>query len=1278
MPKFFRTLLRWLAYLGATLIVLLAIAVGLFRLLVPELPEYREEIERRVSAAAGVNVRFTSLDARWRLRGPELIGNGVTATDPASGERLIAAERMVVGASVYRLATERRVVIKRLELGGATVDLGRDGDGRWLIGSVPIESLGNATDNAASSDPVSESLTVILTELTLNYTDPAARRNASSFSIGELTYDASRSAAALAADLVLLGDNGNPVAVEADRTEADGPWHVFLKADDTNIGAYLRTLPASWPVPDDGAGSLELWLTLDGAKTVAASADFDLKEIAVPLPASDAEPINVGVAGHAEWADRDGAIQVGFDFDRLSVGDSAWPATRGEVRLSQAEPRELKLKVEYLRFDDLALFADWMPEPWRERIRAAEPRGNLYDATLSVSGWESDDILYDVDARFDALSWQPVFGAPGLDGVSGQLAMDRVSGRLTLAMDAFTVKDERLFPEPVRLSSAQGSISWHQSRQGLTLISDSLRVASPAFETDSHIELTIPVDGAISIDLDSRFSVGDLNAARDYLPRAVMPEPSLRWFDMALVAGRLESGIATLKGPLQEFPFDNGNGRFEVSANVVDTTLKFAPPWPPANVEFARASLTGLRLYSDTNKSSLLGNPSENAVIEIADLRKGVLTLKAEASTDAASGLALVRESPLRKIFGDTAGRLSADGAIDYTLDLVYPIKDKTAWEVDAELSTDDLSFALAPLQQRLTKLNGSARITRDNVSSRDLTAVILGSPVAIEVLSADRSTGYAAVAVVSGAVTARGMRNEIPAAALGVLGGATDYRATVRFPLRNPPGDMARAALEIQVDSDLQGLAIDAPEPLGKGIETARKTGLTLTFPEAGRIDIAGSLEDAGAWHLVSSTGEGAWAMQRGAVELGGRAKPDVRDDGVYITGSAESLRFQDWLDFIKRLQLPQTDEPVIRGLRIRADELYAYGQRVDDVTLQADRNPSEWMIQLDSAAVDGAIFVPADLASGDAVVLRMQRLHLLNADDADSDDADPRDVPPLVIDAEDFVLGERRFGRLLAEFTPSERGLEASRLQTTAAAFRTDGAASWFVDDDDAQHCELTLDIASSDTAAATAALGIEMGIIADSAAARIDVSWNGPPRADFFDSLDGEFSVRVADGRLDEVDPGAGRVLGLMSVVEIPRRLSLDFRDVFAKGLTFDQITADYRLVNGEAFTCNLSLTSPAADIALIGRASLTRRDYNQTVVVSANVGNTLPAVGAVVGGPQVAAAMLVISRIFKRPLKGLGQAYYQINGSWDDPSIERTTVERFYATSQLADCLQSQPQ
>ena len=95
----------------------------------------------------------------------------------------------------------------------------------------------------------------------------------------------------------------------------------------------------------------------------------------------------------------------------------------------------------------------------------------------------------------------------------------------------------------------------------------------------------------------------------------------------------------------------------------------------------------------------------------------------------------------------------------------------------------------------------------------------------------------------------------------------------------------------------------------------------------------------------------------------------------------------------------------------------------------------------------------------------------------------------------------------------------------------------------------------------------------------------------------------------------------------------------------------------------------------NVFVIGRAGLINRDYTQTALVSAKIGNTLPVAGYVIAGPQVAAALLIFSQIFKKPLQEMSQVYYAIDGSWDDPVVENADAARFTSDSSLAGCIAS---
>jgi len=334
--------------------------------------------------------------------------------------------------------------------------------------------------------------------------------------------------------------------------------------------------------------------------------------------------------------------------------------------------------------------------------------------------------------------------------------------------------------------------------------------------------------------------------------------------------------------------------------------------------------------------------------------------------------------------------------------------------------------------------------------------------------------------------------------------------------------------------------------------------------------------------------------------------------------------------------------------------------------------------VIKVRGDQADGVITVPYDFRAGRPLTLEMQRLFLPGSDEVqETDDTplNPLTLPTISVRAEEFALGDRNLGKLDVDLVSTNRGLEATNLVTVDETFSIKGSAGWVIDRYEAsgQRTYFDAKLISTDIDQTMRRLGYQPGINGEDMQVDVQVSWPGGPRQDFMGVVNGNVIARIGAGQLEAVEPGAGRVFGLMSVVALPRRLSLDFSDVFDTGFGFDEITGSFRLVDGEAYTCDLSLAGPAADVGIVGRAGLLTRDYDQTAVVSANVGNTLPLVGAVIAGPQVAAALFVFSQIFKKPLQEMGQIYYAIDGSWDDPLIEVAKPERILRTSELAGCV-----
>ena len=245
---------------------------------------------------------------------------------------------------------------------------------------------------------------------------------------------------------------------------------------------------------------------------------------------------------------------------------------------------------------------------------------------------------------------------------------------------------------------------------------------------------------------------------------------------------------------------------------------------------------------------------------------------------------------------------------------------------------------------------------------------------------------------------------------------------------------------------------------------------------------------------------------------------------------------------------------------------------------------------------------------------------------------------------------------------FAQGLRLLSAS-LQSPNQDLQAELQGEWRFTSQDEHRTSAQLQVSGSNLGSGLSDWNIVHNISGGRLQASADLSWPGAPTYFDLKFANAEGRLRVDEGRLLEVDPGAGRWLGLFSLNMLPRRLALDFRDVFQRGLVFDELTASFQLHEGQLYTPDLQVKGPAARIDIRGRTGLIEQDYDQVILVTPNVRSTLPLAGAFLGGPVAGVAVYLFERII-----GLGDRLddsmrleYRVTGPWDAPKVEAQVRE-----------------
>ena len=339
----------------------------------------------------------------------------------------------------------------------------------------------------------------------------------------------------------------------------------------------------------------------------------------------------------------------------------------------------------------------------------------------------------------------------------------------------------------------------------------------------------------------------------------------------------------------------------------------------------------------------------------------------------------------------------------------------------------------------------------------------------------------------------------------------------------------------------------------------------------------------------------------------------------------------------------------------------------RFSDLALAGRREPTQWDIVLAGAAAAGTITLPRDVTRN-VLVAAFDHLHLTprtattNADEAEPRAPDPRGLPALDIHVGRFSYGDVRLGETRVLSSRRADGLHLDRLSCDDAEFQLNARGDWRRDAS-GDHSQFDIRVESASLAALLERFGYSVANIRDGQTdITLDTRWPGAPSAFALAKLTGTLELHVGSGRILDVDPGGGRLFGLLSLQTLPRRLSLDFDDLFGKGFAFDRIDGVFTLDRGDAYTEDLHMVGPSARIDVSGRTGLAHKDYDQRVVVTPALSDTLPMAGALFGpiGAGAGAVYFLGQKLFKaipEQVDRLLSRVYAVTGSWDDPVIEK---------------------
>ncbi len=1256
--KFLRRAYHYAVYAaGGAVIVVCIVALSFKFWVIPNIGGYKGVLEQAAGKAIGQPVEIGALNADWHGLNPRVTLRDVRMTPPTGAPLLLPRVEAVVSWLSLPLFDAR---LASLTLDQPHLAMRRDARGVIYVAGIPVN-----VDSAPSPFPnwLLKQPRIVIKDAQITWQDEKLDAPELRFSRVRLLLEnrfghhrvagIAQPSAAAAGRLELRGD------LKGDNVHAWNTWsgEVYARVDDIRLESWKRWVPWAQGAVKGGGGNLRFWLTLKNGQVADLAGDASLKRVAINLQQDLPDMEFDSLSGHIGWSREKDSNS--FFVERLRFkrpgGEPAEPASLRVTLTPDGKGgfKRVGASAKNLRLEAFTALTGAIPLPRRghDLIEAFNPRGLVENAEGHWAG--SGD--YALKLRVREAGIRAHENIPGFAGVSARIEANQEEGKAELE-GGLALDWPQLFRHGLSFDRIEARADWKIRDTGMQIDFDVPRLVNGDLDGTAEGRVELPRTGAPKTDIRAHLSRGQADAVYRYLPLSVSDD-AYHWLKRGLIGGHSDDVRLILKGPLDRFPFHQGGGEFRVSINMVDGMLDYAPGWP--NIRNVRGTLVfhDRAMTLDAVSGNILDTRIGPVKVFIPDLHSGVeeiVSVEGRASGETRAFLDFIRLSPVNEHTNGFTEQFKATGNGDLAISLRLPVRHIDTSTVKGNFTFQDNRLDPGGELPELEGISGMLSFTEKDLQAKGIRVRLLGQPAVLDINSGGAESGKSGAQLrvkLAGRVGAEGLKPYLPAALAGRLSGATDWHADIGL-------DASRKA-ELTVTSDLTGLAVDLPAPLGKN--AAQSVALNVVKQPAGKGGEKGGErgQEKGPDILTARYGDILSARAKLpdkaaaqiSVRLGPGEAPPPSEAGVTISGVLRALDLDAW----RSLDLPAGGGgPALREASVTFNELRILNRRLHDTHVRLRPAGNGWNIVLAGREITGEI---ATIPDGKAirVLANLRRLSIPDPEPGAAAASQDMAASLRAIDlsADSLAWKGRELGELHLRLSPVKQGLQVDNFRISRPEGQLEGRG--VVADHPRRPTRLELNLSSDNLGKLMAQLGSPGRIKNGATKISGTLGWMGGVEDFNFATLGGDLSVAVKQGQFLKVDPGAAKLLGILSLQALPRRVALDFRDIFSEGFAFDEIAGNVHLERGSAYAKDLRMNGPAAKISMSGVVDLDRETQNLRINIQPRLEDTVAVAGALIGGPVVGLGTLIANKVLKNPIGQAVTFEYTVTGSWSDPII-----------------------
>lgn len=1243
--NFSQRLLRFCFYSIASIIISLAMALVVLRITLPDLAAYKSDIEDFISEEMKYPVTIGEIHASWDGWIPNLDLQHINIFDPESQQSIVQFKNAHIKFDLFDSVSHQTLIPSHIMIGGTELTFARLTDGSIIIVESGTNLSAGDGDNQALTNWFKQQNNIILEDAKLSWIDQQHHRPPVQFekTFIELSSDKDQIVARGTADL-LQGEHRAAIRFDVelfgDITSDGWSGTVNVKTDQFYIADLLQQQSAMQINIADHPGNGELITRFKNAKLnqLAASVQYDMLQFGD----DDSAVLFNDLAINLDMLHRDDEqwiIDLNFenrtDENIIYKGTSIRAITQTDT---DTEQQKIDLALNYLPLKNILAISRHIPEL----------------DSLAISELITDGELHNLRLRYQS----PI-------GQASQQSTQRIS----VQFDNITLNTPKLYNSAKTLTGFNADLMLTKHHDNTTIAIDELVFNSEDFPV--KVYGSISTEEQTAIDLNLEVEQIALNKLSDYLPNSAN-EPLKEWIQTGLLGGVGQDLKMTAKGPLHKFPYpEDKDGQLRLTTRIEQGDIQYQQGWPVLQQLNGVLSLAGTELTMQVEQADIMSATVQPTKAWIPNVLEEDPKLFVQGSVSAKGEMlgTFIDQSPLQERKSlQIINQINLKGPTSIRLDLDIPLYPEDLTAIDGTLSFLGNSIDSEDLNMQMNEFKGDIHFTRETVFSDTITANYFDRIVTLTIpkVAEDESEYILISGAMDNGFIRQQLNHYVPDITddinpyLDYISGQGLWRARYSLAANNDDDTL-------NISSDLEGIELAYPMPLYKAASQSLPLKIKIPLSNNGETPLSIALDTLMLAKIHYTDGEDS-QLTALAVAFGEETQTFKFTDRIELRGRMTELELSSWIELVSKAN-EQTAESEFdpnsifnnRFAQLDIQRILFEGQQFSNVSATVDQQQGNLNITTISDDIQGSIYIPHNF---DSVNLNLTHIKLQKPTehDAESEPLDPRLIPVINARINQFYYDEHPLGELDLEMSRIDSGLAIEQMILTSENVQVAGNGLWTKTLNTSQ-TEFKADINADSVNDLRRQFNFEESPIEDGKLSfTIDANWTGSPFELDMSSLNGDLYMDIQDGSILDIDPKAGRLFGLLSIQSLPKRLLLDFSDLFGEGLQFDYIRGNFSITNGQAFTNDLVMSGTAVDIAVSGRTGLVDEDYDQIVTVNPKISDSLPVAGALFGpvGIGVGAAFYFAGEIFDSIPEGIDkllQIKYTITGSWDDPIVEK---------------------